>query len=361
MNTTRLPVRPDVAAFVDRVRDLLADLPEEDRLELTEGLEADLADQVAEHGGGVLGDPGAYVRELRAAAGLDPAPRRRLGRGQDGARREPLDAARSWWDAQVARPTVAPVWGVVRVLRPAWWVLRAWAATMMIALLAPGWYDYGLAWLPGVHPAWGVIILAVCIVGSVLVGLGRAWPGASPSGSRGSFARVVLLVLNVVAVMALPFLNNALDQHAWDRYSQGYSEAQWINEESGLLNGGQEVCNIAAYDADGRPLTGVQLFDQAGRPLEVQCHGQASRTVPWVLGDVTRWNVFPLGERARPARTPERRADLEDAAFPVPDRATTPAVTNPLLPTAVEPDDRPDATEGRKKAGEKGDRAVSRR
>lgn len=36
MNTTELPVRPDVSAFVDRVRALLADLLDEDRLELTE-------------------------------------------------------------------------------------------------------------------------------------------------------------------------------------------------------------------------------------------------------------------------------------------------------------------------------------
>lgn len=77
MNTTDLRVRPDVAAFVARVRELLADLPEEERLELTEGLEADLSDQVAEQGGGVLGDPEAYARELRTAAGLEPVARRR--------------------------------------------------------------------------------------------------------------------------------------------------------------------------------------------------------------------------------------------------------------------------------------------
>ena len=68
MNTTELPVRPDVSAFVARVRELLADLSEEDRLELTEGLEADLTDQVAEQGGGVLADPEAYARSSRAGA-----------------------------------------------------------------------------------------------------------------------------------------------------------------------------------------------------------------------------------------------------------------------------------------------------
>ena len=109
MNTTALPVRPDVAAFVSRVRESLADLSEDDRLELTEGLEADLTDQVAEHGGGVLGDPEAYARELRAAAGFDPVRRRRLRVPTGRTLAEQLDIVRQLWDALVARPRIAPV------------------------------------------------------------------------------------------------------------------------------------------------------------------------------------------------------------------------------------------------------------
>ena len=122
MNTTALPVRPDVTAFVTRVRELLADLPEEDRLELTEGLEADLTDQVTESGGGALGDPEAYARELRTAAGLDPAPRRRV-RGPDARSvAEVLDSVRGWWDVLVERPQVVPAWSLVAALRP----VRRW-------------------------------------------------------------------------------------------------------------------------------------------------------------------------------------------------------------------------------------------
>lgn len=360
MNTTALPVRPDVAAFVSRVRESLADLSEDDRLELTEGLEADLTDQVAEHGGAVLGDPEAYARELRAAAGFEPVPRRRLRVPTGRTLGEQLDIVRQLWDELVARPRVAPVWTVLLALRPAWWVIRGYVAAVLAVRLVPGWYDYGLIWLPGVHPVLALPILVVAVAGSALVGLGRVWPGPGSPGSS-SVSRLVLILLNVVAFVALPVINGQLDEQSWSRYSQGYNEAQRGSDDEGLVSRGEQVCNIAAYDASGQPLTGVQLFDQRGRPLDVQCYGQAGRTVPWVLGDVTRWNVFPLGVRARPARTPERRADVSDAAFPTPDRATTPGVTNPLLPEPVEvvPEEEPTATKDGRKGDPKGD--VSRR
>lgn len=365
MNTTELPTRPDVAGFVARVRELLSDLSEEDRLELTEGLEADLTDQVAEHDGGVLGDPEAYARELRVAAGFEPTARRRSRLRSDAKVAERVEELEQRWEALLAHPRVAPAWTVVAALRPAWWAVRAWAAAVVVARLVPGWYDYGLTWLPGVPPILGLAILAVCLVGSTLVGLGRVWPG----GRSTPVARGALLLLNVVAVVALPVINGQLDQQSWNRYSQGYAEAQRGDDQQGVVNRGNQVCNISAYDAAGQPLKGVQLFDQDGRPLDVRCYGQASSTVPWVLGDVTRWNVFPLGVRDHPARRAVDREDLSGATFPTPDRATAPEVTNPLVPEPTEPekatagdrDTKDDAkggtTDGRDKKGD----AVSRR
>jgi hypothetical protein len=336
MNTTALPVRPDVTAFVARVRELLADLPEEDRLELTEGLEADLGDQVAESGGGALGDPEAYARELRAAAGFDPVPRRRVRVPHGRSVPELLDAARAWWDAQVARPRVAPVWSVVAALRPVWWFFRAWIVAVVLCILVPGYTPWSLAWLPGVSPEVGLAILAVCVVGSTLVGLGRLWPWRGPTGSRGVAARLLLVGLNVLALGLFLFAEEKVSDVQWQRdRASGFYDSSWT-KDLGVMNRGEQVCNIAAYDAEGQPIVGVQLFDQAGRPLDVRCGGQQDRAVPWVLGDVTRWNVFPIGERDRPARTPERRADLTGAAFPTPDRVTTPAVTNPLVPEDAE-------------------------
>jgi hypothetical protein len=249
-----------------------------------------------------------------------------------------LDAVRGRWDEQVARPQVRPAWDVVATLRPAWWVVRAWIAAIAVAVVVPGWYDYGYVWLPGVPQELAIVIIGVCVAVSTLVGMGRVWPGARPDGSRGSAARIVLLALNLGAIVLVPFASDRLQRTQWTGYEQGYRDAYVgaTSPDQGVLNRGEQVCNIAAYDAEGQPLVGVQLFDQAGRPLDVRCWRQQDRTVPWVLGDVTRWNVFPLGERDRPARTQEQREDLLGAAFPTPDRATTPAVTNPLVPADAE-------------------------
>jgi hypothetical protein len=357
MNTTDLPVRPDVTAFVTRVRELLADLPEEDRLELTEGLEADLTDQVAESGGGALGDPEAYARELRTAAGLDPAPRRRV-RGPD-ARSVPevLDSVRGWWDVQVARPQVAPAWSLVAALRPVWWFFRAWVAAVLICIAMPGYTPWGFTWLPGVPNEPGLAVLAACVVGSTLVGTGRAWPGGTGASSRGTAARVALIGLNLLAVALIPVVEQYYQDAEWAQVREYGFAGTSSMEDLGVMNRGEQVCNIAAYDTDGQPLVGVQLFDQAGRPLDVRCWGQQDRTVPWVLGDVTRWNVFPLGERALPARSRVQREDLDGAAFPIPDRATTPAVTNPLAPAEAEAEP---ARSGRKD-DDREDGEVSRR
>lgn len=179
-------------------------------------------------------------------------------------------------------------------------------------------------------------------------GAGRLWPGTAGTGQRPPGARLALVGLNVLAVLLLPVATVTLADAQSSRFAQGgpYSDYSWT-EEQGVLNHGQQVCNIAAYDAEGQPLSGVQLFDQAGRPLDMACPGQANRKVPWVLGDVTRWNVFPMGERVRLARNDAARSDLGEATFPTPDRATVPPVTNPLV--VPEPAEETDA--GKKEPG----------
>ena len=353
-DTTRLEVRPEVEDFVAAVRGCFGDLGEEEREELLGGLEADVSELVEDRGVGALEDPRAYARELRSAAGFGPAPSRRLRIEAGVPVGERLDRSRSRWDEAVARPRVAPVWSFVSSLRPVWWVLRAWVVTVLLCVAVPGYDPYGLTWLPGVPGPLGLLLLAACVVTSTLVGMGRIWPGHAAAGSRGVVARSVLIALNALALCLVPTAGSKVEDARWTQVeSSGAYDDSWVSDQ-GVLNRGQQVCNIAAYDALGEPLAGVQLFDQAGRPLDVRCYGQANRTVPWMLGDVTRWNVFPLGERDRPARTVERRSDLTGAAFPVPDRATTPEVTNPLVPQ-VEPE--PGRSEGRdEKSGDRDSR-----
>ena len=312
-DTTKLEARPEVAAFVGAVRARLSDLSDEVREELVGGLEADLAELVAD-GGSVdgLGDPRAYADELRAAAGLGERPGagvRALRRPSREAVAELLDNAHGRWDDLVARPGVAAVWSFLVAMRPLWWFFRAWLAVQLVDMLSEhvvpaGGYATPVPTLYGVWP--GLLALAVAVVVSVQIGRGRWWPGSALR--RSVAARLLLLALNAFAVLVTPVVlgqfpaSGTLDVGEIMRQAYGPPVA-------GLMNRGEFVENVFAYDAQGRPLTGVQLFDQDGRPLAVNNGatddwddaGRGTVQYPWLSGaDATAvWNVFPLPTRTQ--------------------------------------------------------------
>ncbi len=113
--------RNTVGEFARSVRAQLSDLPALDVEELTEGLEADLAERLAE-GGEELGDPVAYAAELRASAGLAPKaplpPAVPLRRSLAIKAREVLAGLR-------AHPSTASLIDFLIALRPVWWVRAA--------------------------------------------------------------------------------------------------------------------------------------------------------------------------------------------------------------------------------------------
>ncbi|HEX4977180.1 MAG TPA: hypothetical protein VFV40_04870 [Nocardioides sp.] len=310
-DTTRLEVRPDVAEFLDKVRARLADLTDEEREELLGGLEADLMELVAD-GGSVaeLGDPRAYADELRTAAGLER--RARSGRGT-GVRRphrpvrvvvaDGLDAVRARWERVVSgRPGLAASWAVVTQLRPVWWVLRAWVFVQLLDTQVGPW-----EW-PTLLPRFGddvsgLLILAAAVAGSVLMGLGRIWPASHVT--RSVAARVVLVLLNAFAVLQLflvvdSFPNASYLHEQAHPCSVGLCGPQV--SRAGLVSDGKIVRNVFAYDAEGNPLEGVQLFDQNGRPLDVEQElayrmryaGRLPTIYPWSQGERKVWNVYPL-------------------------------------------------------------------
>ena len=61
-------------------------------------------------------------------------------------------------------------------------------------------------------------------------------------------------------------------------YQQGYDDASSTFDRAGMYVDGHWVSNIYPYDAQGRPLVGVQLFDQTGQPLAVKRRRSASTT-----------------------------------------------------------------------------------
>jgi hypothetical protein len=311
-DTTRLEVRPEVVDFLDRVRARLADLTDEEREELLGGLEADLSELVAD-GGSVaeLGDPRAYADELRAAAGLEASAGGR--RGPAGVRRPRrssreravalLDGSRTRWDRWVAAGEArAQVWAVLVPLRPAWWVLRGWLAAQWIDMVTGPW-EY-LTLIPRFgDDVTGKLLLVGAVAGSVLMGLRRTWPASHSPASV--LARVTLLGLNLFAVLALLVVSNEFPS---SRVAHDYAHPFAMGRfgpsapTAGLVSDGKVVRNVFAYDAEGNPLEGVQLYDQAGDPLAIEPEiayrmrygGRLPTIYPWRQGEEKAWNVYPL-------------------------------------------------------------------
>jgi len=357
--TMRLEVRPEVSAFVDQVRARLGDLHDEEREELVGGLEADIAELVSD-GGSVseLGDPRAYADELRSAAGLERpvggsgAPRTGL-LGVRRPRRAPgervdvtLDRARSRWFELVDVPALKGPWEILEALRPLWWVVRAWVALELVD------YVFGnggnrLDLVPTLGPPlFDLLLLAAAIVVSVQIGRGRVWPGRRLRGA--AYSRLLLLGLNAVAVLALmvalPQVPTQDDiSHAFD---DGHASGSGGGGGSGLVHRGRVVHNVFPFDAQGRPLTGVQLFDENGSPLSVATYdfeylddGRASVAYPWLNGEKRLFNVFPLPERQQSAWRTERLPNAWTSANP-PELPTPPLA---VVPPAALPSERTDA------------------
>ena len=227
-------------------------------------------------------------------------------------------------------------WAVVELLRPAWWVLRAWIAVTLVDQLFGPW-EYVTLWPTLGAPPVGPLLLLVAVVVSVLIGQGRLWPGSGPE--RTTVARVVLLGLNLVAVVApFTFTGDGSQVSAYvgpSGYNAGFHDA---NHRPGLRSDGDVIRNIYAYDAEGQPLQGVQLYDQKGRPVAVAPESSMGRgrdrmvTCPWFNGTTPLYNVFPLPQRTQAQGTCVGRVDparVGPQEFQEPPLASVPPVTPP--------------------------------
>lgn len=292
MNTTESTLAPEIVSFAAAVRAELSDLPIDEIDDLTDGLEADLAERRSDVPDEALGDPTVYAAELRAAAGHPPrAARAHLS--ADGILPDltsVISILRSSWASFVERPLIAGTVSMIGSLRPVWWVFRG----ALVGMLVQSWFGGGFA-LPVSLAAWIAMIAA--IVASVQIGRGRWVP-------RRTWLRRCLLAINVALALATPFIVASLVSTANDMYfAYNYQEPAVIPD--GLTHNGVNVSNIFAYDAEGNPIDRVQLFDQAGEPINLAGDPGAE----WAIGahdtlvapiaDVPgrpAWNVYPLGD-----------------------------------------------------------------
>lgn len=368
MNTAHDPhTDRAVTGFVDRIRALLDDLDEEARTDLVEGLEADLRDLVAERGAEALPEPERYADELRVSAGLparrgtallrDRVRRHQQRPGQPPAQR--FDAFCDRWRdrflARATQPHIAPAWSLARAVRPAWWVLRGYLLVQAADVLTGHWESLDLLPQLGVWML-GPLLTLVAILLSVEVGRGRLWPGVGGSGRVP--ARAALLALNVGALVAAVPVVDAADRLGPELIA--VRDASGYVDQSGLRLRGARVCNIQPYDSDGRPLEGVQLFDQDGERITTSCSrwdegsGRAQH-YPWASLGEDRWNVFPQPERTGDRRVKEDAWTSEEPPeLPEPDVLRVPPVELPA-PPAAESTETP-RKQGSGKAGTTGDR-----
>ena len=287
----------DVADYAAAVRRALAGLSPELVEDLTDGLEADLAEALADAAGtdpvAQFGTPEEYAAELRTAAGIEPAAPVVAGRKRREWLRHPVRALRRrasrlltslratrWWP---------PVEDFLVVLRPLWWVLRGWVI-----------YRFAL-WAFGgspesIMPSSGFRFVALVALVVVSVQWGR---GAWRAPAR--LQPVAVFVSAAAAVLVLPMVAGAdtSPDYIYETYPEPYLA-------EGVVVDGMQVSNLYVYDAEGNPLENVQIFDDRGRPVRTLGEdGQGEYFLygvgqPWSWLPATdqfgqpRWNVYPL-------------------------------------------------------------------
>jgi hypothetical protein len=293
----------EVEAYVAEVRAALADLPAEVREELLEDLPEHLAEVAAEGDEPLrsrLGEPAQYAAELRATVAL----------GQTAARRAPLQWATAVEDVRgrlrAADLRLGPLIGYakasdyVRLLRPAWWLLRGYLAAMAVAY-ALDVETMGLLPRVGGGTPLALAILAGFLVGSVW--LGRRHDRLRP-WARYSLG-VVSVYLAVLAVVGFAEVD--------DDVTGGVGGYYEVVDNSPYGN----VQDVFPYDPNGRLLRDVRLFDQDGNPVSLgflNCEPDA---------DIS--NVYP--------RCPDQAPFTFPGASPTPTATVTPAPTATATPS----------------------------
>ncbi|MGC4809287.1 HAAS signaling domain-containing protein [Micromonospora sp. DT228] len=320
----------EITDYVARVRAALADLPPTQRDELIEDLADHLSEVAAEAEGTLverLGEPETYAAELRAAAGAAPG-----GSGRNLDQRVAAAMARlrgrlSAIDTRLGPPLgYAHASDFLRLLRPAWWVLRGYLAAMLLSTISTGGDAYGLL------PRFGGELLAgmVMLVGLVLASIWLGRRSAQLTRWPRSALQVGSAVLVIFALGALVNLEDRIDRGYY--YDQTSVDSQY-----------SQVRDVFVYDSEGRLVENARLFDQDGNPIRLgypDCDGPVNeygapllRPYPYCLGRA------PFGPRApagpNPILTPV--APNSSPAEPTGTPPAGPTGTPPAGPTGTPP------------------------
>lgn len=253
MTTPTAPSR--IRDFVAEVAAHFDDLPESDRQDLLDDLEQHLLELAAEDEQGLaaeLTSPADYAADLRHSAGL---PDRRPDVAAPSRMRRLLDRATVRARRAAAWPPVAQTLDFLPELRPAWWLVRAWALLAVLAMLTTGG-----PWTRHVPIPGRSLLGVMALLGAIAISVKAGREGADRSGAW-RIADAAAAIATVVVLVGAASSGPAVE----------YVEVFHDDWQPPILRhpDGEPITNLYLYDLDGNPLTDVLVHDGLGRPVEI--------------------------------------------------------------------------------------------
>jgi len=238
-----LTLSPIKTGYLGRVKIALADLSAEDLEEVTQDLEAHLAELADGEVETVLGTPEAFVYEFRASAGLDRETSSRLAN------------TRAWVRQRETRLTRSAGW--IRAERhwsrvhPAWLWVRGWLGVSLLSVLSNGADSFRAFPIPTIGNSTLLGLVTAMLATWVSLTLARQRKDTFASFLSGTYTAVVALLL----LVSLANPTSHPPTQDFEAMPQGLISEGW-----------NPVQNIYAFDTDGNSIQ-VLLYDHDGRPL----------------------------------------------------------------------------------------------
>lgn len=331
MSTTGITGLPAVVAdYAAAVRRELSDLPKHDVDELTEGLDADLLEQFRESGTAPSESPVSYAAELRTSAGLAPraAGPSRAVLSLTAARREAATKLRL---AAERYPLLRATWDFLVLLRPLWWVVRAWTVYQVIASVwGSGFPRYALP-----HDPLTWVFLILCVVLSVKWSTRTLRPGHWPARLR-SIANAIIALAALLMVPSAIVMANTTEEYTG--YAPGGGPCALYD---GVCHNGSVVGPFFVYGPDGTRLENVRFFTSDGSSIPIDL-APAEEPGPWVVAPRSTSGASAPGTSPSPGVTAPASAAPSTGATPAPRSATPSSPTAPH--PAATPAPKPSAT-----------------
>jgi len=237
MNITLSPAK---ARYLEQVRTHLSDLPEEEREEIVQDLEAHLAELDDGRIEAELGDPAAFAAEFRSSAGLDEP------------RRQPHWELipRIWCRVAEHANRLGQLvhW---QSIRPVWIWTRGWLVICAWALLVD-YEPFSRFPIPSIGGSSAIGLIEVVLATWLSLWLDKSPPSRLRRVGSRTFSFVAGWAL--VGTLLTPVAG----------YSEVVNDLPYFDRLTSAE--GNPINNVYAYDMEGNPVE-VLLFDSEGRPL----------------------------------------------------------------------------------------------